>query len=143
VTAKPMGGRAELALPGVYTVGVYTARYTVVDPSRMVPVQTSIGRPGWLTFELVEWRTVAPFGLLGETDREVFRRKYRHRLHQRTNRVLAELEELRSTYEGWPLALCCFEDVRRPESWCHRRFLAEWLAQHVGEKIPDLEGGDE
>jgi hypothetical protein len=137
------GSRAaeQLGLPGVDAPlpGLLTARYAVVDPARMVPIQTSIGRPGWLTFELVAWRSVAPFGLLEETDHEVFRRKYRYRLHQRTSRILEELAELRATYDGWPLALCCFEDIRHPESWCHRRFLAEWLAQKLGEDIPDLE----
>ncbi len=45
---------------------------------------------------------------------------------------------LRATYDGWPLVLCCFEDLRK--AWCHCRFLAEWLTQHLGEKISDLEG---
>jgi Protein of unknown function, DUF488 len=106
----------------------------------MVPVQTSIRRPGWVGFELVEWRTVAPWGLLEETDPETFRRRYRHRLHQRTGRVLKELAELRELFDGWPLALCCFEDLAKPGAWCHRTYLAEWLAQKLSEKIPDLEG---
>jgi uncharacterized protein DUF488 len=126
----------DAPLPGLVTV-----RYAVVDPSRMVPVQTSIGRPGWVSFELVELRTVMPWGVLGESNPETFRRRYRHRLHQRTRRVFAELEELRETYAGWPLALCCFEDLRR--SWCHRTMLAGWLEEHLGEQIPDVERGHE
>lgn len=106
-----------------------TTRYASVDPARMVPVHTSIGRPGWVGYELVGWRTVAPFGVLGETDPDVFRRRYRHRLHRLTPRVLHELADLRAAYDGWPLALCCFEDVTKPGAWCHRTFLAEWLAE--------------
>jgi len=105
----------------------------------MVPIQTSIGRPGWVSFELVAWEAVMPWGLLEERDPEVFRRRYRHRLHLRTPRILAELADLQRTYDGWPLALCCFEDLRRPDAWCHRRILAGWLEEHLGEEIPDLE----
>jgi hypothetical protein len=106
----------------------------------IVPVQTSIGRPGWISFDLVEWRTVMLCGVLGESNREVYRRRYRRRLHQRTTRVLAELEELRATYDGWPLALCCFEDLSKPGQWGHRTMLAEWLEHHLGLKIPGLGG---
>jgi hypothetical protein len=140
VTTEQAGGRVaagQSALPHVE--GLVTARYAAVDPRVWVPVQTSIGRPGWIGFELVEWPTVYPWGLVGEMDPGLFRRKYRYRLHQRTSRVLGELAELRATYDGWPLALCCFEDLRKPDAWCHRTILAGWLAQHLGGEIPDVE----
>jgi uncharacterized protein YeaO (DUF488 family) len=60
------------------------------------------------------------------TDPDEFRRRYRHRLHQRTGRILAELAELHERYDGWPLALCCFE---ADPAACHRSVLAGWLAE--------------
>ena len=63
------------------------ARYAAVNPTELVPVQTSIGRPRWVSFEVVPWSAVAPWGLVGKfEDRAEFRRAY-----QRRPRILAEL----------------------------------------------------
>jgi uncharacterized protein YeaO (DUF488 family) len=101
----------------------------------MVPVQTSIGRPRWIAYEVEPWPAVMPWGLLDEQDPAVFRRRYRHRLHQRTPRVLGELAELLANYDGWPLALCCFE---QPGEFCHRAVLAGWISERTGEVIEEL-----
>jgi hypothetical protein len=101
----------------------------------MVRVQTSIGRPRWIAYEVEPWPAVMPWGLLGEEDPEVFRRWYRHRLHRLTPRILAELAELRAKYDGWPLALCCFE---KPGEWCHRTLLAGWISERIGEEVQEL-----
>jgi hypothetical protein len=106
-------------------------------PSAGVPVRVSLGVPGWFPEPLVDWMTVAPWGLLTRPrlEPEEFRRRYRHRLHVRGRRVLAELEEMRSAYDA-PLVLLCWE---APGSWCHRVVLGEWLGEHgvpVEEVVP-------
>ena len=59
----------------------------------------TVGLPKWFGAPLVEWRTVAPFGLLGAgLDQVEYRRRYRHRLHRLTPRLLRELTELREGY---------------------------------------------
>ena len=98
------------------------------------PVQTSLGTARWLT--LVEWPAVYPYGLLDETDPATFRRKYRARLHKRGRRILAELEELREAYGA--LVLCCWEDLAKPEAWCHRRLLAEWIEEKTGLQVEEV-----
>jgi hypothetical protein len=118
---------------------LWTARYGAIDPSIGVPVQTSIGTPRWVGYGLHRWDTVMPWGLLGEHDQEVFTRAYRHRLHQRTRRILAELADLHAAYDGWPLLLGCYEDLRDGTRWCHRRVLAGWLSEHLAVEIPDVE----
>jgi len=59
-------------------------------------------------------------------DPKEFRRRYRHRLYRQTPRILHELGELLDRYDGWPLALCCFE---ADPAACHRSVLAGWLAE--------------
>jgi hypothetical protein len=89
-------------------------------------VLTTVGTPRFVSFPMVEWRTVAPYGLLDVTDPDEFRRKYRHRLRRLTPKILAELRELCEAYAPLPLALCCFE---RDPADCHRSILGEWLAE--------------
>ncbi len=99
-----------------------------------MPIQTSIGRPRFIAYEVEPWPAVMPWGLLGEEDLQAFRRRYRHRLHRLTPRILAELAELLAKYDGWPLALLCFE---RDPAQCHRSILAEWLREK-GVQVQEL-----
>ena len=79
-----------------------------------------------MTAPLVEWPAVYPWGLFGrDLEPEDFTRLYRHRLHQRTRRVLAELQELREGYGD--VCLLCFEPADR---FCHRHVLRAWLQEH-------------
>lgn len=41
--------------------------------------------------------------------------------------------------DGRPVALLCYEDLRKPELWCHRRLFADWWLSETGEDIPELE----
>lgn len=40
--------------------------------------------------------------------------------------------------EGKDVVLCCYEDVRKPNEWCHRLVFAEWWYEKTGEKIEEL-----
>jgi hypothetical protein len=64
-----------------------------------VPVRTSVGAPRSFPAPLIDWMTVAPWGLLDVTDPDEFRRRYRHRLHSKTPKILAELQELQEGYD--------------------------------------------
>jgi uncharacterized protein (DUF488 family) len=99
------------------------------------PVRTSLGAPRWTGAPVViPWPAVYPYGLFGAGLEEAeFTRRYRHRLHKQTARVLAELRELREAYGD--LVLCCFE---APGLFCHRRVLAGWLAEHLGEPVEEV-----
>jgi uncharacterized protein YeaO (DUF488 family) len=101
-------------------------------PELAVPVATSLSVPRWISYPVEPWPAVMPYGLLDVADPEVFRRRYRHRLHQRTPRILAELQE---RYAGWPLALCCYEP---PGAFCHRLVLAGWITERIGEEVQEL-----
>jgi hypothetical protein len=101
-----------------------------------VPVAITVGLPKWWPHGLVEWQTPAPVGLLGVTDEAEFRRRYRHRLHRLTPRVLAELDELVESYAPERIVCLCYEP---PGAWCHRRLFAEWVEQKTGLLVPEWE----
>ena len=115
---------------------LYTASYATADPDRGVPVQTSIGAPRFVSYPVVKWETVAPWGLVDLTDEALFRTRYRHQLHKATPKILRELAELQEAYAPLPLLLCCFEDVSK--SWCHRTMLGQWISEKTGVEVSEL-----
>ena len=60
-----------------------------------------------------------------------------HRLSVPRIRVM--LEKVSEAQGGSDLALCCFEDLRRPGQVCHRRMLARWWQERTGDVMPELE----
>lgn len=79
-----------------------------------------------------------PVGLLDITDPAEFWRRYRHMLHRKTPRVLAELQELPEAYAPLGLVLLCYEDLSKPGAWCHRTMLGEWISQKLDLEVPEL-----
>ena len=41
--------------------------------------------------------------------------------------------------KGKDVVLCCYEDVRIPDEWCHRLVFAEWWLEETGEVIAELQ----
>lgn len=37
--------------------------------------------------------------------------------------------------------LLCWEDLAKPDAWCHRRMIAEWFKDRLGHDVPELETG--
>lgn len=112
-----------------------TCSYRAWKEELGVPVRTSVGAPRSFPAPLVEWPTVYPWGIYNlELDEATFRRKYRHQLHSKTPKILAELQEMREGYDQ-PLVLLCFEP---PGAFCHRTLLGEWIMQKTGEPVEEL-----
>jgi hypothetical protein len=133
-----MGRAAGSPLPHV-EASLVTASFWTVNPRRMVPVRVSLGVPKTLAYEPVEWPVTYPWGLLGITDRDEFEARYLARLEVQRDRILRGLAEIRESYLGWPVALVCWEDLRRPGSWCHRRMVAARLTAWLGEEVVELD----
>jgi uncharacterized protein (DUF488 family) len=113
---------------------VRTGSYRTWRPEYGAPVRTSLGAPKWMTAPLLEWPAVYPWGLFGrDLDEATFTRKYRARLHRATPRILRELRELREAYGD--LVLLCHEG---PDRFCHRRVLAAWLEEKLGEPVKEV-----
>lgn len=109
-----------------------TGRYTVVGITRGKP-KFPLKYP--LAGNIIE---IAPPGyLFNEYNRARFTPPYFQHMDRQGVRkiahILAGYEKL-----GKDVVLCCFEDVRKPDEWCHRLVFAEWWLSRTGEEIPEL-----
>lgn len=109
-----------------------TGKYTVVGITR--------GHPKYaLKYSLAgNIMEIAPPGyLFNEYDRGRFTPRYfRHMDQQGVQKIVHIL----SQYErlGKDIVFCCYEDVRKPNEWCHRLVFAEWWMERTGELIQEL-----
>lgn len=120
-----------------------TARYanTMISNDKHTPVQISLGLP---KFE-ISYRISSSLSILFPTypmlslgDESVYREKYIQLLNQRgLGVILAEMHKV--AVPGKETILLCFEDLRKPGTWCHRRMFAEWLQSKTGKVIEELE----
>ena len=70
-------------------------------------------------------------------DREQFTAPYMTHLDGiGVERILAQLQKYVEL--GKDVVLCCYEDVREPDEWCHRLVFAEWWFRKTGEIIQEL-----
>lgn len=112
-----MGNR--LVLPKLWT-----ARYSnpVLATHPAAKVQTSLGAP---KFPL-------PYQLAAAI-------AYGHQLDRLGgDRVRRSLDQVARTAGVDQLALLCFEDVRQPGVWCHRRLIASIWQEQTGEAVEEL-----
>jgi hypothetical protein len=120
-------------------VTISTCSYKLWRPDLGVPVRTSVGPPRSFPDVLVDWSRVwPPWSLvragLPEAD---YRRRYRHQLHRQTPAVLRELRDMQEGYDQ-PLCLLCHCDLSRPDGWCRRTMLGEWISEKLDVEIPEL-----
>ena len=114
-----------------------------IERSGLLPVSIAIGMPKWeLSYDLVRESEVramcAPLGMLQlDLDKDAFRLRYEARL-PRAPRIVAALGRLARRHEAAGCVLLCWEDVRRPDVWCHRRMLAAYIEAHFEVEVPEL-----
>lgn len=127
---------------------VATSRFhatDLVNQSGLLPVSVSIGMPSWpLAYGLVQKSPVrsmcAPWGLLHlDLDEDEFQARYEDRLNRiGADKIVAALEELASQHDAPGCVLLCWEDLRKPDTWCHRRHLAAYLEHGGAGTVPEL-----
>ena len=129
---------------------LYTARYAnpmlgddlTIYGKRAGMVRITLGPPRFkLPYRVVgDLRGLAPKSEFLRDPLPVFRVKYRTTLEQRGGaRYFARRLEGIATAAGVDaLVLLCFEDLRKPGLWCHRRLFAEWWRQQTAMIVPEL-----
>ena len=121
---------------------VYTSRYS--NPELMTGKYTVVGitrgSPKFplgyrLDGNIIE---IAPPGwLFNEYDREKFTQQYFRNIDKiGIVKILSIINKYLDL--GKDVVLCCYEDVRKPNEWCHRLVFSEWLEKMTGEKIEEL-----
>ena len=121
---------------------IYTSRYSNPELSsgKYTVVGITRGAPKFpLRYELAgNIIEIAPPGyLFNEYDRRNFTPPYFQHMDRvgvdKITQILAGYEKL-----GKDVVLCCYEDVRKPDEWCHRLVFADWWLSRTGELIPEL-----
>lgn len=109
-----------------------TGNYTVVGVVRSMPkFRTNYTIAGNIT-------QIAPPGYLwNENDRGRFKAPYFSHLEKSGYPVIGGF--IKAYLDaGKDVVLCCYEDVRKPDEWCHRLVFAEWWYEKTGQKVEEL-----
>jgi hypothetical protein len=103
-------------------------------------VQITLGDPKFALPYRIDHKLpiLAPLPVIfGYPDYEIFKMGYRKQLNMEGfNRIKEELD--RVAKRGKITVLLCFEDIRKPEQWCHRRIFAEWWEEQSGQEVAEL-----
>ena len=124
---------------------LYTSYYAskLIAPSGLVPVRTSLGHPRWkLPYDLSErCPLLMPMRSMLGLEEAAYRERYRELLdHRGLDQIAAELVAISDKHGGADLVLCCFESLRKPCEFCHRRMAASLIEERTGLAVPELGG---
>jgi len=71
-------------------------------------------------------------------DKDEFRTGFRARLHRQWLKAKGELDGIAANFPGMDIILMCWEPLNKPEDWCHRQFVAEFITEKTGEEVTEL-----
>ncbi len=114
---------------------LYTARFAnrTLAPHPAAKVQISLGAPKFpLPYNLHQLLELAPAGFMLHKPELLQRRGGAEFFAER-------FAEVARTAGVDQLALLCYEDLRTPGLWCHRRVFASWYQEQVGEEVLEIE----
>jgi len=119
---------------------IYTSRYhnKAVVSGKYTPVGISQGEARFLKYTPTYLKALAPtWAMVKITDKKVYRKAYIKQLNDLGIESVQQM--LVQVSDGKPIVLLCFEDLRKPDLWCHRTMFAEWYEEMTGQKIEELE----
>lgn len=64
--------------------------------------------------------------------------EYLSLLESRADDIKEEMECLKKEAGGREIVVCCFESLKDPDQYCHRRTFADWWELETGEKVKEL-----
>lgn len=111
------------------------------------PVGISVGKPRFSTgYEIREQcYALAPRYDMLKLGYEEYKAEYFKKLDKiGVDKIIGIVQRLdaKAQEEDKKLVLLCFEDIRKPENWCHRTLFAEWWLAHTGEVIEEMPEAD-
>lgn len=109
-----------------------SGNYTVVGIVRYLPrFKLSYERAG----NIID--IAPPKELFKVYDRQIFTEPYMKHLDKiGFDKIAAQIQRYVDLNKD--VVLCCYEDVRLPNEWCHRLVFAEWWLKNTGQVIPEL-----
>ncbi len=118
----------------------YSNQALVEHPAAKVGI--SLGQPKFrLGYHLHHFPELAPAGWLLSKPQAEFSVLYVKQLERLgVDHILMQIAQVAKVAGVDQLALLCFEDIRKPDTWCHRRILAAWLEEQTGQVVDELPG---
>ena len=128
-------------------MAILTSRYGNKELRNDGYYPVSIGKPRFKTgYEIREQcYALAPKGYMLKMEYEPYREAYFKKLEEiGADKIIGIVQRMdeRAQEEGKTLVLLCYEDLRKPDQWCHRTLFAEWWQKMTGEVINELEEAD-
>lgn len=120
---------------------LFTHRYQGFEPSMGVPVRITLGAPRWALPYALEHqvREAAPSREYFGAARPVYEAAYVTQLNGHGVEFFASrFQQIAVSARDPRLVLLCFEDLSKPDQWCHRRMFAEWWQERAGAKVREL-----
>jgi hypothetical protein len=120
--------------------GIFTSYYASrkLDRNKHFLVRTSIGSPRFLKCDCTMMSLAPERGMLG-LDGDTYQRRYLALLEKTgAPAITAELRRITRQAAGKTPVLLCFEALRSPDQFCHRRMFAKWYEEKTGTVIPEL-----
>ncbi|OJF12763.1 hypothetical protein BG844_18905 [Couchioplanes caeruleus subsp. caeruleus] len=106
------------------------------------PVRTTVGYPRFtLPYELAgHARLISPtWAMVSISNEATYRGQYRQQLDAHgVDAVCGELHAIADQASDPRLVLLCFDDLSKPDGWCHRRMFADWWTELTGDDVPEL-----
>jgi hypothetical protein len=124
-------------------VQIWTSRFqnkALAAHPELVKVGITVGQPRFkLGYSYERLPLLAPYdGLFHETDRERFTRAYYARLDAAgVDAVVGALQAISDRHYGSDLVLLCYEDLSKPDEWCHRQIAGQWLQDRAGISVEE------
>jgi hypothetical protein len=123
---------------------LFTSHYSckALLDERLACVRISVGMPRWpLKYELVgHCKLLMPRRNMLKLPMDEYWEEYAKILEGHGVEAIQEdLARLSVLANGRPLVLLCFEDLTKPDLWCHRRMFASWWEDKTTVFVPELE----
>jgi hypothetical protein len=115
-----------------------TCCYSHYRPDMGVPLQTSLGTPKWVSYGLVKFMPIAPSGYMLNKSHSEYQALYLDRLDRYSQEVELGFRNVADLYPGQDLVILCFENLSRPNAWCHRTMFAKWWEGRTGEQVVEV-----
>jgi len=126
---------------------IFTSRYqnkALAQREDLVKVGISIGHPRWplgYKVEYIDFLCPRYWMLRGVKDgiltHDAFRVAYLDQLEkvgfEAVRQAIGSISERNG---GRDVVLLCYEDLDKPDAYCHRRYLGEWIAEKAGVALP-------
>lgn len=122
-------------------IELFSARYQVFRPRMGVPVRTTITPPRWkLPYELThKIMQIAPDRAYIRAPKSEFRRRYFEKLNSTGPAgLIAIMERIAEIENDGRLVLLCYEDLTKPDLWCHRTLFGEWWENKTGNPVREI-----